>query len=300
MSNVAILFDRRVIVGGSTIAAAAGVSQWTSRIELADRIFRPDVYADDDHAEAMAWGNRIQPLIFEALRGRDVLAWEAPEVDWRDHDHPWLVGHPDGFTEDGDVVEAKLTGSYRGYHEADELPIGWQAQVQTYMRLAEVERAIVAVNVAGTRLIVVEVGYDERAATRLVELAEEFVGYVRDGRYPPADGSDSARKALGYIFPSQTEGARYVASGALWEACWELREWREAEARCKARVQAIENRLKEAMGDCETLVSPSGEEVATWKQQTSRRIDTKRLREQRPELAGLFETETTTRVWRMR
>ena len=289
----------RVRVGGSTIAAAAGISPWCSRVELYYRL--TGVLPEPD-TEALWWGKRVQPLIFDRLREDGYTVQECPpEFTLADDRLPWLEGHPDGIWSDdaANIVEAKLSGG-RTYRHDDPLPIDWQAQVQTYMRLGDCDRALVAVCHAGTRLDVHEVHFDERAASRLVELAGEFVAMVEEGVPPPPDGSESARKTLGYVFPAQTPGKLHRLLGASWEAYRQLREWREAEARCKERVQALENTLKAEVGDAETVIGPHDEEVATWKQQTARRIDTKRLRAEHPEIAASYETEIPTRVWRLK
>jgi predicted phage-related endonuclease len=278
------------MIGGSTIAAAAGIDPYLSRYALWARL---KGLVPDDDAERLWWGTHVQPLIFEALkeRGYYVADWNH---EFTDPERPWLVGHPDGWEYDGGmrrvaVVEAKLTA------RTDTIPVPWQAQVQTYMRLAQVERAILAVNVGGTRLDVHEIAYDERAAERLVELAEEFMGYVERDEPPPPDGSESTRTALGYVYPKHTPGATYTLTADEWQLAKELRARREQRKAVEEQERELENRLKAAAGDAELILTPHDTTFATWSTVATRRVDVKALRAARPDIAEEFTVETTTR-----
>lgn len=304
--TVTALDSRRPVLGGSTIAAAAGVDPWCSPIDLFYRLTDADYRArrDGENAEAKAWRNRMQPLIFEALRERGYSAIETPNVTVQDSAWPWLEGHPDGIVGDpmrspnaflcDAIVEAKLTGGY-GYKPTDALPLHWQAQVQTYMHLGRVERAIVAVLVAGIRLDVHEVFYDGRAVAVLLGMAEAFVEHVREGVPPAPDGSASAREALALRFPKQEPGRRYRLTGFEWETAKQLRLLREQQREVERQITELENRVKACDPEAETFIDPYDNTFATWKEVASRKLDTKLLQAERPELADLFTRETTYR-----
>lgn len=299
--TVVSLDGRRPVLGGSTIAAAAGIDPWCSRVELFYRL-RGELPEPD--GEQLEWGRRVQPLIFEALRARGVAAQETPGIELADEALPWLVGHPDGivgtsmrrpgaFLADA-IVEAKLTGGY-GYRKQDVLPLGWQAQAQTYMRLGQMERTLVAVCVAGIRLDVHELVYDERAADLLIEAADQFVGYLRSGVAPPPDGSASARSALLGRFPRQEPGRVYRLTGFEWDMAKTLRLLREQKTAVEKQIAELENRIKACDPEAETFIDPYDNTFATWKEVTSRRLDQTLLKTERPELADLFTRETTQR-----
>ena len=294
--TVVALDSHRPVLGGSTIAAAAGIDPWCSRVEL---FYRLKGELPGPEGEQLEWGRRVQPLIFEALRERGYDAYETTALELISDDLPWLVGHPDGIVPipgqaDDAVVEAKLTGGH-GYRKGDALPLNWQAQVQTYMHLGQVERAIVAVCVAGIRLDVHEVTYDERAVSLLLELAAGFVEHVRKGEAPPPDGSDSAREALALRFPRQEPGRRYRLTGFEWETAKQLRLLREQQRETERQIVELENRVKACDPEAETFIDPFDNTYATWKEVASRKLDTRLLREERPELADLFTRETTYR-----
>jgi predicted phage-related endonuclease len=192
------------------------------------------------------------------------------------------------------IVEAKLTGGY-GYRKGDGLPLNWQAQVQTYMRLGRVERALVAVLTAGIRLDVHEVIYDERGCDLLLELGAAFADCLRRGEAPRPDGSQSAREALSGRFPRQEPGKVYRLTGDEWDTAKHLRLLREQAKELDRQITETENRVKACDPEAETFIDPHDGTFATWKEVTSHRFDTKAFREDRPELAELWTRETTSR-----
>lgn len=279
------------IIGGSTIAAAAGIDPWCSRVELFYRLRGVIVEPEN---EAMTWGKAIEPAIFERLAADGIDCRAGRGVELRDPARQWLVGHPDGIAADGRIVEAKLTAGH-AYRTDAPLPIGWQAQAQTYMRLSGAERAVVAVLVAGTRLDVRELAYNADAAELLVERAAELVAMVERGEPPAPDGSESARDTLAAVYGAQEEGTTLTLSAEGWSRLKLLRLLREQRKEVERQEQECENALKAEMGEAETLLSPHGTTVAHWKAVTSRRLDTAALKAARPDIYTEYLTESTTR-----
>ena len=278
-------------LGGSTIAAAAGIDPYCSRVELYYRL-RGELPGPDN--DALWWGRAIQPLIFERLRLSGVAAYETPDVELRAPRCKWLVGHPDGFTADGLVVEAKVTR--RDLYRSDEgLPVTWLAQVQTYMRLSASEKALVAVYVGTGRLDLRYVDYDARAASQLVEMAADFMALVRKGEPPAPDGSKSARDTLSYIFPEHAPAASYTLGRHEWQLAKELRARREQRDEVERQVRELENRVKAAAGDAELILTPHGTTFATWRTVQSQRLDVAAIRNDAPDIYARFTRPQTTR-----
>jgi predicted phage-related endonuclease len=75
----------------------------------------------------------------------------------------------------------------------------------------------------------------------------------------------------------------------------ELRQRRAQLAVIDHQVEQLEQTIKAAMGDAETAIGPADQPCVKWSNVTSRRIDTSALRKHRPEIAGEYERETTTR-----
>lgn len=291
---------RAVTIGGSSAAAACGVDPYRSRImlwaELTGRIER-------EESEAMRWGRVLQAPIIEELR---LDGWDIHEntLEVRDESRPWLTGHPDGYAyiagEHG-LLEIKTAGSWAGREWRDDVPIQYAAQVQHYLHLTGLDRALLACLVGGQRLVTRTLERDDAAIALLLELEEDFLGFVRADMPPPPDGSQSSAEALAALYPghaTETPG-HYIGRVRLTR---EQMDWlRELKARkaqlaaVKEQASELENRLKAVMGNAAEAVGPSDDVVLCWTPTKRRALDTKLLQSERPELAELFMTETKAR-----
>jgi predicted phage-related endonuclease len=224
----------------------------------------------------------------------------APADPLVDPERRWCVGHPDGYTRAVGglraVLEVKTVSQWGHRASGGELPPQYAAQVQHYLHLTGLTRAVLAVLVGGQRLEVREVERDDEAIALMLQLEEDFVRYLRRDRPPPPDGSDSAREALLHLFPGAEPGKIVRLDREHWQLVRELRARREQRKRIEAQEAELENRLKAFMGDAERALSPySDDEVIRWTNVRATRIDTSALREHRPDVAAEYETTTTTR-----
>ena len=290
-----------VTIGGSSAAAACGIDPRRSRIglwcELTGRMERRET-------EAMRWGTLLEPLIVEQLVELGfVSAYTTTSYDdepTTDARHPWLVGHPDGYVQLGEdnewaLLEVKTAGSWSAREWADDaVPLPYVAQVQTYLHLTGLERALLACLVGGQKLELRTVTRDDRAIARMLALMEEFVGYVERDEPPPPDDSESARDALAALYPG-VKGERVRLLGEDWQTYRELVARREQEAAVKAQRVALENRLKARMGDATEAISPWDDVVLRWTPSTRTALDTAKVRAEFPEVYDACKQTTETR-----
>jgi predicted phage-related endonuclease len=233
--------------------------------------------------------------VVEQLRERYDVTYPGGEA--RDAERPWLIGHPDGFLNEYRtrvLLEVKTAGvhAHRGF---EGVPFHYQAQVQLYLHLTGLHRALVAILVGGQRLELHELGRDERAIRGLLDLSERFWRYVETNEPPPPDSSDSTREAMATMFPEHKPGRTVRLMGAAWETYRELRRRRAQMDVLKRQVAELENKLKATMGDAERAIGPHDEDALTWRTTEAKRIDVTRLRRDRPEIAAEYETATPTR-----
>lgn len=279
-------------IGGSQVAAAVGINPYVSPVMLWATMLGQIETFDTEAAE---WGRRLEPLVRATVaETREVMP--APEDGFVDEERPWVVGHPDGFTEvlgARAVLEIK-TASHFAWKGSD-VPIHYQAQCQWYMHLTDTENALVAALIGGQRFLTVSVPRNQGAIDQMLLLAEDFLQHVRRGTPPPPDGTQSSRDAIRELFPGAAEGKKVRLSRAEWETVQELRGMREQLAAVKEQIAARENVLKLAMRDAETAVSPHDTEVLHWRNVQSRRLDGTALRDAHPDIHAEFSTVTTTR-----
>lgn len=287
---------RPVTIGGSTAAAAAGVDPRHSRVmlwcELTGRIERPE-------SEAMRWGKLLEPVVKAELRERGYELGEPPAEPYTDPDRPWCAGHPDGFwlTDDDEyaLLEVKTAGQWMaGDWHGDDPPIAYAAQVQHYLHLTGLRRALLACLLGGQRLELRTMDRDQAVIDALLAAEEEFVGYVLRDEPPPPDASESSRDALAALYP-RGEGV-LRADKPLRVTVDELRARKAQLSSVKEQVTGLENVVKAALGDAETLIDHRDEPIVRWANVTRHAVSVERLRRERPDVyAALVETTTSRR-----
>jgi putative phage-type endonuclease len=286
----------RFTIGGSEAAAAAGIDPHRSRVALwlekTGRVERPET-------EAMRWGTLLEPVIMQELfeRGWQVDPYKG---DVGDTERPWLTGHPDGIVYHDDepgvwLLEVKTVGQWAKREWNGEPPAAYVAQVQHYLHLTGLNRALLAVLVGGQKLELTTIERNQRAIDLLLMLEEQFYGFLQRDELPPPDGSDSAREAINAYFAEGTPGRAYRFDKDGMSLYRELVTRREQEKAVKVQRVAIENRIKALMGDAEVALSPHDDELIRWPTVSSTRVDVTALRAEHPEIAERFGKTTTTR-----
>lgn len=275
------------LLGGSTIAAACGIDPYCSPIRLWLDLTQG---REREDSEAMRLGRRLEPVIFDELNERGVDCERTPGLTLIDETLPWLVGHPDGLAHEGlTIVEAKATG------RATNTPHPWhEAQVQTYMHLADLDVAIIA-QLAWPKLTVWRVERHQHLIDTMLGIAERFVGQVVDRVQPAPQGHPDDRNALAELWPSMAAGRKVRETREIADARRELADLLTREKAWKSRVDHLRAVITDHMGDAETLISAHDEPVASWRDVTSRRLDTARLKTEQPDIYQTYSTETTGR-----
>lgn len=189
-------------------------------------------------------------------------------------------------TRDVSILECKTAGEFGARLWRAGVPEYVQIQVQHQLAVTGKTAAHVAVLLCGQALEVFRVQRDDGLIARLVELEARFWRFVESDTPPPADGSESADRALRHLYPGNGGTVDFTDDRRLSSAFTDLVAVRaEIEAR-----QAIEAQLKQtiaqAMGDATRAVFETGE-VSFKRSKDSSAVDLKRLLVDHPE----YETQ---------
>jgi putative phage-type endonuclease len=191
------------VIGGSDIAACAGLSSWTSPITLwAKKTGQiPDEVTPN---MSMKLGTILEDPILELFAG------EHPELEilttgtWANKTYPWMRANPDGLykTADGEwgIVEVKFS---RDYWTA--VPQSYRAQVLWYMRVFGIRQAKL-VALAGSSYQEYDIEWDQFEADTLFEAAVRFRQACIDFKMPDWDGSNSTLETVRALNPSIEDG----------------------------------------------------------------------------------------------
>lgn len=278
---------RRQGIGASDVAAIIGISPWSTPFNVwADKMGA----LEDEQSEAMAWGLRLENLILDAYEEEhevDVVNRQARVSRGGDGER-WMRATIDGDAGDR-LVEAKADSSF-GW---DDVPLHYQAQAQWQMLVTGHTRVDFAVLHQGRRFAVYTVEADPEAQEAIFKACERFwFDHVVAQVAPPVHADDV--RTVAAVWPDHVEAEVEVDADVV-------RRLAEVKAEIRALEHsrdALQAQLQAQLGES-AVGTVAGEKWCTWKTQTATRIDTTRLKAERPDVAEEYAVESTSRVLRI-
>lgn len=283
-------------IGGSDAAAAVGLSPYKSQLELwlektgrDAELPKPD---PDCTTEPVYWGTLLEPIVAAAYtkqtgnRVRKVNAvLQHPGISFMlanlDRE---IVGAP-GVQ----ILECKTAGEFGARLWREGVPEYVQLQVQHQLAVTGKQAADVAVLLCGQKLEVHRIERDDELIARLVSLEAQFWEFVINDTPPPADGSESAERALRCLYPGNTNTVDFRHDRNLSATFADLVS---VKADIKAReeqAERLKQTLMQAMGDASVAQFETGE-ISFKRSKDSAGIDLKQLLADHPTLATQYAT----------
>lgn len=287
---------RRTGIGGSDAAAAVGLNPYMSPLELwLDKTGRAEGLARPDPADTTSptyWGTLLEPIVAAAYtqqtgnRVRKVNAvLRHPSISFMlaniDRE---IVGVP-GVQ----VLECKTAGEFGARLWREGVPEYVQLQVQHQLAVTGKAAADVAVLLCGQALEVHRIVRDDDLIARLIELEARFWRFVESDTPPPADGSDSADRALRHLYPGHGGTVDFTGDRRLSSVFADLVAVR-AEIDMRAQEEAsLKQTIQQAMGDASRAKFETGE-VSFKRSRDSSGVDLKRMLADHPAFESQYAT----------
>jgi len=282
---------RKQGIGSSDAAAAVGLNPYQSQLELwmvktgrDDSL--PKLDANDD-ASPMFWGTLLEPIVAAQYTKRTGNRVRKVNAVLQHPSIPFMLANLDREVVGASgvqILECKTAGEFGARMWRNGVPEYVQLQVQHQLAVTGKEAADVAVLLCGQELRVYRIERDDALIARLIELERQFWHYVETDTPPPADGSDSAAKALQCLYPHDSGQTldfthdRPMSStfADLINVRAEITKFEKLEAQFKQRIQ-------QTMGEATKAVFETG--VVTWKRsKDSAGLDVTSLLKDQPEL----------------
>ena len=267
------LSHRRRGIGGSEVAAILGISRWKSPLQVwQDKTGRAEPEPENS---AMYWGSIHEDTVakeFAKRTGRAVWRCNHMIVDGHsigdldrliciDGKRP-LVGNE--FRTDA-ILECKTANEYAkpewGPEETDDIPDYYITQCLPYLGLTGVPTCRLAVLIGGNDFRTYTIHRDEDLIAHMKEEVERFWHDHVEADVPPAPRSS---EDVALLFP-RSASREILASAEIELDARALLAVKERLCALEDEKTTLEERIKLAMGEYDTLVLPGGEVLATWK-----------------------------------
>ena len=245
-------------IGGSDAAAAVGLSPYMSPLELwliktgrDANLPRPD---PDDTTEPVYWGTLLEPIVAASYTKQTGNKVRRVNAVLQHPTIPFMLANVDREVvgnRDVQLLECKTAGEFGARLWRDGVPEYVQLQVQHQLAVTGKQAADVAVLLCGQKLEVHRIERDDALIARLIELEAAFWRFVETDTPPPADGSDSADRALRCLYPGAGGTVDFTDDRRLSSAFADLVTVRaEIEARQQVEAQ-LKQTIQQAMGEAD-------------------------------------------------
>jgi len=301
MSRDEWLSWRRKGVGSSDAAAVAGLNPYRTPLEV--YLDKLGLLEEQDETEAMYWGTVLEDVVAREFAARTGLKVWRRNAILQHPEYAWVLANIDRYiVQKGNwgVLECKTTSTFmRSDWSNGEVPPMYYVQLQHQLAVTGLEYGYIAVLIGGREFAYFEIERDEETIKYLMQVEHDFWHHnVIPQNPPPMDGSSASSELLNRLYPeAEPDSVMYLPSDAM-ALIAQYDAAAEDEKEAKARKDEAANRLKELLGDAERGIA--GEREVRWPTVESRRLDTKRLKSERPDIYEEYTRISTYRRFSVR
>lgn len=287
------LAARQQGIGSSEVGTLLGVNPYETPYQLWRR--KKGLEAPKAETFAMRAGHVLEDAVAQFWHqetGRTIDSTSAGDWLAVDENKPFLRVSPDrlywldGESGEQGILECKTT---QKQIDADDLPKTWFCQLQYQLGVMGLAHGSLAWLTAGRAFDYQDIEANADFIAWMMEAIERFwVDCIIGDKEPPlTTASDIVAK-----YPKEAAGKSIEATADIVDVFAELKSLRGEIARMERQKEALEERIKLAFGDAETM-EYCGTRLATWKaSKDSSRFDAKAFTADHPELAAKYTRQT--------
>lgn len=286
---------RKTGIGGSDAAAAVGLNPYKSKLELwlektgrDGELEKPD---PTDTTTPIFWGTLLEPIVAAAYSQQTGNRVRKVNAVLRHPTIPFMLANLDREIVGGSdvqILECKTAGINGAKRWREGVPEYVQIQVQHQLSVTGKQAAHVAVLLCGQQLDVHRIDRDDELIAKLIELEARFWQFVETDTPPPADGSDSADRALRCLFPKDAGNTVDFSDDRNLSATFADLVSVRAEIETREQLESqLKQFLQQAMGDASRVIFETGE-VSFKRSKDSSGVDLKKLLADHPDLGPQY------------
>lgn len=273
-------------ITGSKIASILGISPFKSKYQLwAEMAGLAEV--PQHSTERMEIGYFMEKMLHAYCE--DKYGWrlfDGPKDGKAHAEHPFLWGLVDRLRDSDNgydcIIEFKNIDGLQQKQWADGVPAYYEAQCRFYSMLYNLPCILVAL-FGGNHVEKYDIPRNDKVEAYLLKKSIEFWHDVRELQAPEPDGSESTSTVLAALYPTSSLDL-IDGDGSVEEMILKREVFSSVEKRAAEKKEMYTNRIKQAMGEHQGIVCPSGVK-ATWKQvKDGVRFDEKSFADKHPDI----------------
>lgn len=298
MDTAEWLHLRKTGIGGSDAAAVCGINPFSSPMKVFQDKTSGEITEQD--SEAVRQGHDLEDYVAKRFMEAAGVKVRRSNYMYRSVEHPFMIADVDRLVVGEDAgLECKTASAYSADKWKDgEIPLHYVIQCMHYMAVTQKHTWYIAAVILGREFIYRKLEWNDEIIERLIEAEENFwKGYVEPGIIPPPDGSVACDAVLNRYFHT----ARKQSAVALVGFDEKLRyreEILQKISKLEEEQKKIEQEVKLFMKDNELASSRSYR--VSWGSVDTSRFDTKRFRQEQPEIYKKYAKVTSSRRFQIK
>ncbi|MGG3890076.1 YqaJ viral recombinase family protein [Metabacillus fastidiosus] len=288
---------RKKGIGGSDASIILGLNKWKTPFELwLEKTGQ--VITEEIQSDAAYFGSQLEDLVAKEFEKRSGKKVRRRNAILQHPEHDFIIANVDRIVVgEKAVLECKTTSAYNAKEwESEEIPESYIIQVQHYLGVLgpEYKKGYFAVLIGGNKFVWKEIDRDEELINLIFEREVEFWNhYVLGNVAPVLDGSSAAEQYLKQKYEKAEKGKSVDLTSEYKEKIDQYLSLKDSIKALDEQVKEIENQIKNEMKDAELAFVKNFQ--TEWKPITSNRIDSKKLKEQFPNIYEQVVKQTSYR-----
>lgn len=284
---------RKSGIGGSDAGAVCGLNPYSSPMKVyQDKISEEIIDLDN---EAMRQGRDLEEYVARRFTEETGLKVRRSNKMYRNGDYPFMLADVDRLVVGEDAgLECKTANAFQaGKWKEGQIPPHYLIQCLHYMAVTGKREWYIAVVILGSGFQYQKITWDDPVIRTLIAIEEAFWNqHVIPRVMPEPDGSKACDEVLAKYYHSARKNSVVPLVGFD-----EKLERREALLKTIGELEQeqkqIEQEIKCFMQDNELAVNEKYR--ISWTNVDTTKLDTKRMKEERPEVYRDFARTTTSR-----
>lgn len=298
MSHEEWLALRKTGIGGSDAGTVCGLNPYGSRMKLYhDKT--GDVTEELD-SEAVRQGHDLEQYVAERFMEATGLKVRKSNFMYRSKKYPFMIADVDRLVVGEDAgLECKTASAYNADKWKDgNIPLHYAMQCFHYMAVTGKRTWYIAAVILGREFIYHKLTWDDRLIAGLVEAEKSFwENHVMSGVMPGPDGSKACDGVLEQYFGRAREKSAVELVG-FDDRLMRREEILASIERLEQEQKQIEQEIKLFMRDNE--LAQNGRYKVSWSNVDTARLDTKRIKQEQPEIYKKYVNVTSSRRFQIK
>ena len=287
-------------IGGSDAGAVCGVNPYISPLDVY-KSKTEELQEEEEEKEAIRVGHDLEEYVAKRFSEATGLKVRKSNYMYQSVEHPFMIADVDRLIVGEDAgLECKTVNAYGESNWKDGMiPLHYLMQCYHYMAVTGKHTWYIAALIMGRDFVYYRIDWDDEVIDKLKDIEREFwFENVSKRILPDPDGTEAYTKALNEYFKYSSNETVLQLSEEIQEKIFERQSIVEQINVLNAEKEKIDQQIKLAMGTAET--AETGNHIISWKTIDSKRINSSKLKKERPDIYDKYSYNLNSRRFEIR